>query len=310
MLRYACDIRVILSEVFYFALSAAAWSHWDSLSWPIALAIVFVCSMFSFFGATITHNCIHVPMWTQHWMNSLWQVVLSLTYGWPVSALIPGHNLSHHKFTNTQKDAMRPDKMQYTANIWNYVCFPLATVRVIAKYDSEYMDDQRKKGRPIWTQYLIEACVFYPLQVLLFCMSPTKYLWIVFIPQLYAKFQIIAMNILQHDGCPTPEQSKYNHSRNFVGSITNFFTFNNGYHAIHHIHPGWHWSRLKDAHEKLVVPNNHPHLNQTNIVGYLFAICLSPGIRYAFDGTRYVPPKEGLNDMPWYDGTSETYSSQ
>jgi len=308
MLHYACDVRVIVWEMMYFIVTGWTYSLWGDLTWLQALPLVFTCAMLSFFGATITHNCIHVPMFTKEWMNSLWQVVLSLTYGWPVSALIPGHNLSHHKFTNTQKDAMRPQKMQYQTNLWNYLIFPIATVRAIAKYDAEYMDDQRKRGRPIWNQYLLEALCFYPLQVLLLYLSPSKYFWTVFLPQLYAKWQIIAMNILQHDGCPTPEEHKYNHSRNFTGWWINFLTFNNGYHAIHHMHPGWHWSRLKEAHERLVAPHNAPHLNQTSIFRYCWRSFISPGQRVAFDGSSYQPPKEFLPDLPWYSGTSETYS--
>ena len=306
-LRYSQDWRVLVWEVIYFAASIYMWLHMHELSWPLFAANWAVCIMFSFFGATITHNAIHVPLFRDATANSLFQIVLSCTYGWPVSALIPGHNLSHHKFTSTPKDAMRPTKMRYASNFLNYLMFPITTTRAIAKFDLEYMDDQKRLHRPIYTQYLKEACVFYPLNVALAVWDWRRYVVVWFIPQLYAKYQIIGMNTLQHDGCPTPEQDRYNHSRNFTGWWVNFFTFNNGYHAIHHLNPGMHWTRLPEEHAKQVAPKNHPNLNQDNIWTYFWTQHVYPGKRLWFDGTPYVLPPD-LPDEPWYTGTSETFS--
>jgi fatty acid desaturase len=307
-LRYSEDWRVLVWEVIYFAVSLYLWFQYDQLPYTVFVPLWFTATMFSFFGATITHNAIHVPLFRGGWQNAVFQVILSCTYGWPVSALIPGHNLSHHKFTNTAKDAMRPTKMRYQNNFWNYLLFPVATTRAIAKFDMEYMEDQKRKDRPIYRQYLLEAIVFYSWSAVMLFLNWRKYIVVWFIPQLYAKYQIIGMNTLQHDGCPTPQEDKYNHSRNFVGPIVNFFTFNNGYHAIHHMHPGLHWSKLAEEHQRVVKPNNHPNLNQENIFLYFWRVHVYPGIRLSYDGKPYVlPPDEP--DQPWYNGTAETYSN-
>eukprot|EP00760_Papus_ankaliazontas_P027637 PhM_4_TR340/c0_g1_i1/m.9058 len=309
-LRYACDWRPLLWEVIYFSLTIYMWRNWYEMSWLLErLPLLFITSMFAFCGGTIMHNIIHVPMFHSKRLNSLFHIAVTNTYGWPVTAMIPGHNLSHHKYTSGPKDAMRARRMNYKNNLVNYLMFPIATVRSVAGSDFEYMMDQRKKGTEIWDQYLLEVVTFFPVQIALLYCCPTKYFWTVFIPQLYAKWQLIAVNILQHDGCPTPAEHAYNHSRNFVGWVTNFFTFNNGYHSIHHNHPGWHWSRLKEAHERLVVPNIHPNLLEPNIFLYTFRAVIYPAVRKNFDGTLYTPPPQ-LPDEPWYDGkTTETYSN-
>ena len=82
------------------------------------------------------------------------------------------------------------------------------------------------------------------------------------------------MNLLQHDGCD--ENSEWNGSRNFVGKLVNFWTYNNGYHTIHHIEPGLHWSLLPAEHAKRVAPFIHPNLDQPSLLAYLFRCLLRP----------------------------------
>eukprot|EP01059_Diplonema_ambulator_P027838 TRINITY_DN46509_c0_g1_i1.p1 TRINITY_DN46509_c0_g1~~TRINITY_DN46509_c0_g1_i1.p1 ORF type:complete len:340 (+),score=54.68 TRINITY_DN46509_c0_g1_i1:38-1021(+) len=306
-LRYEPDKRTLLWVAIYHVLTVALWKVWWDIGIAAKVVGVVVCAYWSFLGATITHNAIHVPLFDNKYGNSLFQVVLSHTYGWPVSALVPGHNLSHHKFTNTAKDAMRPQRMQFKWNLLNYLLFPAVTAYTIAASDKAYMMDQKEKNRPIWRQYLVEAVSFYSVQALLVVYCPEKWFFVVFLPQLYAKYQIIAMNILQHDGCPAAEDDPINNSRNFIGATINYMTFNNGYHTIHHTNPGWHWYRLPSAHAELIAPSIHPNLDQKNILGYFFKAHVYPGKRTMYDGAPYVtPPVE--DDEPWYSGTAETYS--
>ena len=282
-LRYAVDRRVLLWVAIYHVITYISWKYWNDMPWLVALFMMGMCSLWSFLGATITHNSIHVPLFKSGFMNSLFQIALTLTYGWPVSALVPGHNLSHHKFTNTQKDAMRPQRMQYSWNFLNYLMFPAVTAANIAGSDKAYMKEQARLDRPIWRQYIVEAVAFWGVQIILAIADWKRWVWIIVLPQLYAKYQIIAMNILQHDGCPDPFTDSKNHSRNFTGTIVNYMTFNNGLHTTHHNNPGWHWYRLPEEHSKLEM---HPNLNQSNILFYFFKAHIYPGIRLDYKGNK------------------------
>src|SRR6478672_1573024 len=96
MLRYKADIRSFAFVATYFGLVAFQWKQTPSSLWLAAPLLVATC-FFSFFGAVITHNTLHSPVFTVRGLNRFFQVILTLTYGHPVSMFVPGHNLSHHK---------------------------------------------------------------------------------------------------------------------------------------------------------------------------------------------------------------------
>ena len=167
----------------------------------------------------------------------------------------------------------------------------------------------RRLNRPIWHQYKLEASIFWLSMLVIGVYDLRRAAVCVYLPQAYAKWQLIAMNILQHDGCPTPQEDPLNHSPNFVGWLLNFLTFNNGFHGIHHETPGTHWSKLAELHEKRFVHKGmHPALNQKNIFGYIWRTTIWPCQRERWDGKPHVPPP-CEPDEPWFDGqTIETYS--
>ena len=123
------------------------------------------------------------------------------------------------------------------------------------------------------------------------------------IPHQYAAWGIITMNLLQHDGCD--ETTEYNHSRNFVGKVVNWFTYNNGFHTIHHLEPGLHWSLAPAEHAKRVAPFIHPNLDQASLLVYLFRTYVSPGKRVTYLGEPVVLPAEGP-DEEWIPSPKET----
>jgi fatty acid desaturase len=130
-----------------------------------------------------------------------------------------------------------------------------------------------------------------------------KFLLYVLIPHQYAAWGIITMNLLQHDGCD--ENSEYNHSRNFVGKLVNWWTYNNGFHSIHHKHPGLHWSLLPQAHAEQIAPYIHPNLDQKSLLVYLWKTFVWPAKRVTYDGKPYEPPPAG-EDEEWIPSPKET----
>lgn len=173
--------------------------------------------------------------------------------------------------------------------------------------DATYFKAQRKDRRPIYKQLKLEETILYTLAGIFMILDFRKWVFCAFVPHLYAKFCIISLNLLQHDGCD--EDSEYNHSRNFTGKMLNYFCYNNGYHSIHHKYPGLHWSETKKKHDEIFAKNIHPNLLQSSIMVYIFKTFIYPGVRVDYLGNKieYTTPAE--EDLPWFYHSAETYSS-
>lgn len=302
MLRYRADLRTLAFVAIYFSLVATGYVLRPTNLWAIVPLVAATCC-FSFFGAVITHNTIHAPVFTSRALNRAFQVVLTLTYGHPVSSFVPGHNLSHHKHTQTRRDVMRTSKVRFRWHLLNALCFMFRMGPDIMRADAKYGAAMRTR-KPAWfRQMLFEMAVLYVLLGFTLWLDWKSFLLYVFIPHRYAGWGIITMNLLQHDGCD--EASAYNHSRNFVGGIVNFFTFNNGYHTIHHMQASLHWSLTPAAHAERVAPFIHPALDQASLLEYVWRTFFWPGKRLTFDGKPLVLPAEGP-DEDWIPHPNET----
>lgn len=294
MLRYRADIRSLAIVAIYYAAFVAAWVVAPT-GWACVATVAFVAWL-SWLVATITHNTIHAPVFKSRGMNRLFQIVLTLGYGHPVSAYVPGHNLSHHRYTQQAEDVMRTTKLRYRWNLLNGLLFLPTVSGAILKNDRAFIR-QMKNVRPKWYRQLqIETAIFAAVSVALLVLDWQKFILFWWIPHLFAAFGIITINFLQHDGCD--DDSEYNHSRNFTGWFLNFVTCNNGYHTIHHMRPGLHWSKLPEVHARDVAPHMDPRLDVRSVMLYIFKTFLLPGKRVRYDGTPVeLPP--AVEDVSW-----------
>ena len=216
MLRYRADVKTILFVASYFALVAVQWALSPREPW-LAIPLLVLTCWFSFFGAVATHNTVHCPVFHQRALNRAFQVVLTLTYGHPVSAYVPGHNLSHHKYMQSRRDVMRTTKVRYRWNLLNGLLFMSRVVRDVLPADMRYFQAMYRKNPPWFRQMILETIVFVAAMAALLLLDWQKFIVYVLIPHQYAAWGIITMNYLQHDGCD--ERSELNHSRNFVGKL-------------------------------------------------------------------------------------------
>jgi len=296
MLRYKADIRTLLTVAAYFTLAFLPWLLWDKMNtWQIIVWVVINC-LLSFICATIIHNTIHAPIFKKRWMNKVFQVILSFTYGHSTSAYVPGHNFSHHKFTQKPKDAIRTSKMRFKYNILNQSLFFFMMSGDIVKGEIRFAAKMRKE-RPAWfRQYLLEMILIIGSKIILLLINWKCALLFVFIPHQYAAWGIVSTNYFQHDGCD--ENHPYNHSRNFTGWFLNWLMFNNGYHGAHHMKPNLHWSLLPAYYEKEVKPYIHPNLDRVSLLWYLIETNIYPAKRIDYLGNEIVlPPK--IHDEDW-----------
>lgn len=301
MLRYRADIRPLFFNALYFVILGLTWFY-NPTSWTLLVPLVLLLCFTAFQGAVQTHNAIHRPIFKNRWLNKLYQVVLTLIYGHPVSSYVPGHNLSHHKHTQSQRDVMRTTKARFSYNLFNLMFFVLRVAPDIMKADATYAKEMRTRHPRWYKQMRLELFVLWTLNIGLLFLDWQKAIVFWFIPHFFAQWGIITTNLLQHDGCD--EDSEWNHSRNFVGPVFNFFLFNNGFHTIHHMRPGLHWSLTKEEHNKVVAPHIHKELDQPSMFLFIWRyFVLNQRTRY--DGEPLDLPPAG-KDESWIPTPRET----
>ncbi|MBK7864386.1 MAG: fatty acid desaturase [Archangiaceae bacterium] len=293
MLRYRADVRTLGMLCTYAALCVGGFVV--KPTGALAVAWVITTALVAWFCAVIAHNVVHSPVFTRRWMNKALQVWVSLSYGFPISDYIPGHNLSHHRFTQMAEDVMRTTKVRFKWNLLNLVFFMAAVTPAILRGNARYKQ-LKGKGSNWARQLMLEAIIVWSVKIGLTLLDWKSALMFVWVPHLAANWGIVTINFLQHDGCD--EHHPVNHSRNFTGGMMNWLCFNNGYHGIHHIEPGLHWSLTPAAHAERVHPTLHPALEQQNLLSYAFKAFVWPARRVTFDGKPVVlPPPE--RDRDW-----------
>jgi fatty acid desaturase len=298
MLRYRADLRTLGFLVAYAALVVCQWILAPSGLLGVAL-IVLTCVL-SWICAVIAHNTVHSPLFEQRWLNKVFQVWVSLSYGFPISDYVPGHNLSHHRFTQQREDVMRTTRVNFSWNLLNFLLFMPAVTPSILRGNAQFKRVMGARATPWKRQLLIEGIIVWAVKIGCLILDWQKALLYIVIPHLFANWGIVSVNFVQHDGCD-PDHS-VNHSRNFVGKFFNWWTLNNGYHTIHHAIPGKHWSLLPEAHAERVAPFIHPALDQPSLFRYVFRTVIYPGKRVRYDGTPFVITGEGP-DREWIKPT-------
>src|SRR5262245_58739169 len=136
MLRYPADVRTLGFLVVYAVLVVCQWvaSPTGVLGWAL---IVLTCAV-SWIVAVIAHNTVHSPVFKSRRLNRVFQVWVSLSYAFPSSDYVPGHNLSHHRFTQQREDVMRTSKVRFRWNLLNFLCFAFAVSPAILRGNAHF----------------------------------------------------------------------------------------------------------------------------------------------------------------------------
>jgi fatty acid desaturase len=261
-LKRANDWRQVFIVAVYVCLLTAM----VLVPWCRNVVFLATACMFSFYVQTVTHNVLHGALFESKALNRVFRLLLSFSGLFPVSSVIPSHNLVHHHFDDDgQTDWASPSHARFRWNLLNLLHFPNIigpiTFAGVARWASV-------KGRGDYRRQSMQESVFaFGLTGLLLTWDFWTVLFFVLVPQLWGARWFLRVNLIQHDGCDIG--SEHNHSRNFGGRILNWLSVNAGYHTAHHNRAGLHWTELPASHAKDVAPKMDPALMEKSLVGYL-----------------------------------------
>jgi fatty acid desaturase len=267
MLRYRADRRTLAYLLVTTLLTVVNWrlGRVHPVLYPVTLFMFFTT-------AVISHNHNHLGMWRSKALNLVTSYWIAIFYGHPAVAWVPTHNQVHHKLNNRPGDSSRSPKWFEGNHLAALLVYPVLTNFAQTADIKAFLKDLFKRDRPAFWAAASEYAVFFGAMAVLFLLDWRKALLFFFIPQQVALFSIQVVNYLQH--IETDAYSEWNHSRNFVSRTLNTLLFNNGYHTVHHLKPGVHWSALPRLHAEHA-QQIHPSLLQDSwlrYVGYTYFV--------------------------------------
>ena len=263
-MRYPADIRTLAYLAACVGLLSYQWSVPGLANWylyPLSLLLAYT-------AAVMSHNQNHLPIWGKKRLpNLLTNYIIGFFYGHPAIAWVPTHNQNHHKYNNREGDTSISPRFFKSNHLLSILVYPTTTGMYQQASVGEYFRDVRKSNPRIFWEGVSEYAVFFALMSAAFVWNWKKALVLVLIPQQFSIFCIQCTNYLQHIECDP--DSKWNHSRNFEGWLLNAILFNNGYHTVHHLKPGVHWSETPKLHAENR-DNMHPDVLVPNMPWFIF----------------------------------------
>jgi beta-carotene hydroxylase len=264
MLRNKADVRVVLYMIVITTLLIIQWRADQVYPLLCIFAIWMAVPV-----AVIAHNHNHLPVWKSDKLNMLQDYWLTLFYGFPAFAWIPTHNTNHHIHNNREPDYTITYRVSESNNLFTLLTYPSVSGGAQQKAIYRYMKDLWKKNKKTFFYNISQLVALVVFLGVALWMDWKKAVLFIVLPQQFSLFSVLIFNYIQH--VHADEESKWNHSRNFVGAFMNGFLFNNGYHTVHHMHPRRHWSENEYEHHQ-VSKNIDPILMEKNFSWYMFRV--------------------------------------
>lgn len=267
--RYAADYKTLLWLALAGVNVAAMWFRPQLRPYLLPLACYFALA-----AGIIAHNHNHCPTFKSRTANDLLNHLATLFYGFAAFNWIPTHNLNHHKFQNARGDATITWRYSAKHNLLTAITYPFVSMAFQAPLIDRYVKESRTKRPRMYRSIMVQLVLCWGLPIALTFVDWRATVWAFWIPRFFSLYAICYFNYGQH--VHTDPKSQWNHSRNFTSPVLNFLLFNNGYHTIHHMQAGSHWSVAKEKHDEIAA-NIDPSLNQPSLFvwmlkSYVFSI--------------------------------------
>jgi beta-carotene hydroxylase len=251
--RFAADYRAIVWVLIAAGLVALQFARPELVPYLFWLSCYFALAC-----GVMAHNHNHCPTFSSKLANEVFAAAISIFYGYPTFAWIPTHNLNHHKFVNRAGDATITWRYTNRHNALVAFTYPFISGYFQAEPTKQFIRKAREKNSKLYRRIIRQYVVWLGAHAALLATAVLAHGWktglyvwalVCLVPALFALWTIMLFNYIQH--VHTDPWSEHNHSRSFDGAVLNFLLFNNGLHAVHHEHPGAHWTKLPELHRRI-----------------------------------------------------------
>jgi beta-carotene hydroxylase len=263
ILKYEEDQRTLWFLGAYFTLQLSIFIFWNQLSYLMILGLFCLNFLMIVFATLINHNHQHLPMFYNKKLNKITNVFISLIILAPASRLHSVHMYNHHSNFRTDSDwgsyKIVPDEMKGIMRPLYYLWKATETVmknRALLKIPAQLKKDISR-----------ERAWVFAYSAFLMLYSWKMFFFFVFLSSTAGILFLLFLNFENHEHCDL--SSEYAHSINFLSPWENWLSFNNGYHAAHHMKPSLHWSKYPGFHQDKLAPYTATTSTYDSIVTYV-----------------------------------------
>jgi len=270
--RFAADYRTLVWVFILFpGVALSYYVNPGLIPWLLPVSIYL-----GYCAGVISHNHNHCPTFASRGMNDFFAAWLSVFYGYPLFGWIPTHNLNHHKYVNKAGDATITWRYTRKHTFLVAISYFFVSSYWQAGPLKEYLAKAKLSNGRVYKQIRTQAAAVISGHVgmlaLGIALHGVKTGVLVYccglgLPAAFALWSMMFTNYIQHVHCDP--WSPDNHSRNFVGKISNWFVFDAGYHTVHHENAGTHWSHYPKLHAARAA-RIAPELNENDILTFCF----------------------------------------
>ncbi|WP_018629097.1 fatty acid desaturase family protein [Niabella aurantiaca] len=254
-LRFMNDKRdlpflYLLSKIHIFILPVALLLFTPVLqgwSWWLTAVVYFYFSQFYFKGRfglmfhCICHRKMFKPAWQQR-IHAYISWVICPLFGHTPESYFSHHMGMHHVENNNEEDTS--STMHYQRD--SFRSFLLYFFRFLFKGVPEtFLYLYRRKRKKLYTRLTLGEWVYITLCAVLCFVNLKATLVVCVFPLLFARFVMMLGNWTQHSFIDNSDpENLYTNSINCINTSYNHTCWNDGYHIIHHLRPGIHYTEM------------------------------------------------------------------
>jgi fatty acid desaturase len=255
---FANDFRDSLLLAISLIELAGKWAlviAWDRLSAPMAVLSIAGLSVLNGMNyICAAHDFVHLPFFTQPWLNRVWGVVGSLSLGTPIT-MYRAHHLNHHRFGMDLLDADVGDTRDWSSiyrhgqppnqpeAFWRY-----ALLSPLRHSPGPLLADVRRRGD---TSQLVGESIALVLASLGLILVNWRGFLLGYLPVFYLG-QVVSLAEAYSEHVGARPGDRRTDSVSCYSRWYNLLCFNNGYHQEHHFRPGVHWTLVPGLKDQML----------------------------------------------------------
>lgn len=213
---------------------------------PVSLVIIVLLLVFiKPITSLVQHNHVHFNIFNAKILNTIFDLLLSVSTGHICSEWVLHHNIGHHGNTiNSLQDTSSVKHPKTREYMTKTVYILSGSLKIFPDCCKMALDFYKKNKKKYLITLILETLFLLYVYAYFLMFNFKMALLFLIIPNIISR-ALVWLGAYWHH-LEVPATSSYDTTNMFEGPFFNFISLNIGYHIAHHEKPTLHWSKLKE----------------------------------------------------------------